>query len=82
MFDVRHHIVGYLTYELPVGKGKKYLGEGGVASYILGGWQINTIVTAQTGRHHSAECARYQPVGRQSRFASGLHWRCALRRFR
>jgi hypothetical protein len=49
MFDVRHHIVGYLTYELPVGKGKKYLAEGGIASYVLGGWQINTIVTAQSG---------------------------------
>ena len=49
MFDVRHHIVGYLTYELPIGKGKKYLGEGGIASYVLGGWQINTIVTAQSG---------------------------------
>ena len=43
MFDVRHHIVGYLTYELPVGKGKKYLGEGGVAGYILG-WMA--------GKHH------------------------------
>jgi len=49
MFDVRQRFVSFVTYELPVGKGKRYLGEGGVASYILGGWQINTIVTAQTG---------------------------------
>jgi hypothetical protein len=49
MFDVRQHFVGFLTYELPVGKGKKYLGEGGIASYILGNWQVNTIVTKQTG---------------------------------
>ncbi|HYK49510.1 MAG TPA: hypothetical protein VEU94_07270, partial [Terriglobales bacterium] len=49
MFDVRQRLVTFVTYELPVGKGKRYLGNGGVASYILGGWQINTIVTAQTG---------------------------------
>src|ERR1700682_3956510 len=49
MFDVRHRFVGYLTYELPVGRGKRYLGDGGIASYILGGWQANTIFTKQSG---------------------------------
>lgn len=49
MFDVRHRLVGYLTYELPFGKGKKFLDKGGAASYVFGGWQVNTIVTAQTG---------------------------------
>jgi Carboxypeptidase regulatory-like domain/TonB dependent receptor len=49
MFDVRQRFVSFVTYELPVGKGKKYLGQGGVASYILGGWQVNTIVSVQTG---------------------------------
>jgi hypothetical protein len=49
MFDVRQRFVGFLTYELPVGKGKRLLSQGGVASYILGGWQVNTIVTKQTG---------------------------------
>lgn len=49
MFDVRHRLVGFLTYELPVGKGKRFLNQGGPASYVLGGWQVNTIVTKQTG---------------------------------
>jgi hypothetical protein len=49
MFDVRHRIVGYLTYELPFGKGKRMLNQGGAVNYLIGGWQINTIVTAQTG---------------------------------
>jgi hypothetical protein len=52
MFDVRQRFVGYLTYELPVGRGKKYLSDGGIASYILGGWQNNTIVTKKTGLTH------------------------------
>src|SRR6266850_2413176 len=49
MFDVRHRFVTYLTYELPIGKGKKYMDQGGVANVVLGGWQVNTIITSQTG---------------------------------
>jgi hypothetical protein len=49
MFDVRQRFVGYVTYELPVGRGKKYLNQGGVANAVLGGWQVNTIFTKQTG---------------------------------
>ncbi|MBS1842280.1 MAG: TonB-dependent receptor [Acidobacteria bacterium] len=49
MFDVRHRFVGFLTYDLPVGKGKRFLNQGGPASYVLGGWQVNTIFTKQTG---------------------------------
>ena len=49
MFDVRHRIVGYLTYALPFGKGKLYMDRGGVANAVLGGWQVNTIVTRQSG---------------------------------
>jgi hypothetical protein len=49
MFDVRQRFVGFLTYEVPVGKGKKYLSQGGVANAVLGGWQVNTIFTKQTG---------------------------------
>ncbi|MDP9159924.1 MAG: TonB-dependent receptor [Acidobacteriota bacterium] len=49
MFDVRHRLVGYLTYALPFGKGKMYMDQGGVADAVLGGWQVNTIVTRQSG---------------------------------
>jgi hypothetical protein len=49
MFDVRHRVVGYLTYELPFGRGKRMLDREGPVNYIIGGWQVNTIVTAQTG---------------------------------
>jgi len=34
---------------LPIGKGHALLGGGGVASSLLGGWQINTIGTFETG---------------------------------
>lgn len=38
-----------VSYELPVGKGKALLGNGGAASYILGGWVINSVSVFQTG---------------------------------
>ncbi len=49
IFDVRHRIVGYVTYALPFGHGKKMMDREGPINYILGGWQVNSIVTAQTG---------------------------------
>jgi hypothetical protein len=48
-FDVTHRFVGYTTYELPIGKGHNLLGGGGVVSRVIGGWQVNTIVTLETG---------------------------------
>ncbi|HTB15180.1 MAG TPA: TonB-dependent receptor [Bryobacteraceae bacterium] len=38
-----------ISYELPVGKGKALLGNGGPAAYILGGWVINSVSIFQTG---------------------------------
>jgi hypothetical protein len=37
------------VYELPVGKGKAYLNGGGIASKVLGGWQLNGIESCYTG---------------------------------
>ncbi len=38
----RTHNVGITNvWELPFGPGRRWLSEKGVASYILGGWQIN-----------------------------------------
>jgi hypothetical protein len=36
-------------YELPFGKGKTLLNRGGIANAIVGGWQISSILTLQTG---------------------------------
>jgi len=38
-----------LTYELPVGYGKKYLNSKGVVAQILGGWQVSGILTYSGG---------------------------------
>jgi hypothetical protein len=48
-FDVTHRFVAYATYELPIGRGKMILNDSGLASRLLGGWQVNSIVTLETG---------------------------------
>ena len=49
-FNVDHRLVGSFVYDVPVGKGRKYLGSApGVVNVVLGGWQVNGIVTFQRG---------------------------------
>ncbi len=48
--DVKHNLVVSHIYELPFGKGKRFLGNlSGVGQAILGGWQINGIFRARSG---------------------------------
>jgi hypothetical protein len=48
--DISSRFVTSLTYELPVGHGKPFLSSlPRFANAFLGGWQINTIVTLQSG---------------------------------
>ncbi|MEZ5354209.1 MAG: TonB-dependent receptor [Bryobacteraceae bacterium] len=46
--DVRNRFAFSSVYELPWGKGRKYLSDG-AAAVILGGWNIGAIVTLQQG---------------------------------
>ncbi|MCZ2075425.1 MAG: carboxypeptidase regulatory-like domain-containing protein [Bryobacteraceae bacterium] len=48
--DVTHRLVGSAVYELPFGPGKPLLsGTRGVLGHAAGGWQVNTIVTIESG---------------------------------
>ena len=38
------------TYELPVGKGKRFVNKGGVTNALVGGWQLAGIQQYQSGR--------------------------------
>jgi hypothetical protein len=46
--DTRHRFVGSVLYELPIGRGRRLL-QSGVASHIIGGWQLNSIFSKSTG---------------------------------
>jgi len=46
----KHRWITTLVDELPVGKGRRFLGDAnGVVDGILGGWQLSTIFLAETG---------------------------------
>jgi hypothetical protein len=47
--DVPHTFVLSYLYELPVGKGKKFLNKGGVVDKVLGGWQVGGVMRYQSG---------------------------------
>jgi hypothetical protein len=47
-FDSRHRFIASSLYEIPVGKGRRFLNQG-IASAILGGWQVNNIVARSSG---------------------------------
>jgi hypothetical protein len=48
-YDQTHRVKLTYVYELPFGKGKKYLNAGGVSSALLGGWRIAGIQTYVSG---------------------------------
>jgi len=49
LFDIRHvvHVSG--TYDLPFGRGKKFMSQNGVLDRVFGGWTIGTIFVMQSG---------------------------------
>jgi hypothetical protein len=49
-FDVRHRLSTSFSYELPFGRGRRFLDGGGLATTLLSGFQFNGIVTLQSGR--------------------------------
>ena len=48
IFDVRHRFVSSILYDLPFGKGRPMLNRG-IASTLLGGWELGSIVTVSSG---------------------------------
>ncbi|HEV2802877.1 MAG TPA: TonB-dependent receptor [Pyrinomonadaceae bacterium] len=49
-FDVRHRLSASFSYELPFGRGRRFLSDEGFATTLLSGFQFNGILTLQTGR--------------------------------
>jgi hypothetical protein len=50
-FDVRHNFNASAVYTIPIGKGRKYLGNmGSFANALLGGWETSIIGNARSGQ--------------------------------
>jgi hypothetical protein len=50
-FNPRHRFFVQTIWELPVGFGRRFLNQRGPANWILGGWQLTAVYTAQTGEY-------------------------------
>lgn len=48
-FDLANRSVTYVTYELPLGKGRALMNRGGILDYVFGGWNITWSQTFQSG---------------------------------
>jgi hypothetical protein len=48
-FHTSHRFVTSGLYQLPFGKGRRWLDRGGVSNVLLGGWELGSLVAIQTG---------------------------------
>jgi hypothetical protein len=65
-FHQTHVINGNAIFELPFGKGKRWLNQGGVANVLFGNWQVSSILALQSGSPLSIYSGRgtFNRVGR------------------
>jgi carboxypeptidase family protein len=49
LFDIRQVVHASGTYDLPFGKGRKYLNQNRFTDYTIGGWTLGTIIALQGG---------------------------------
>jgi hypothetical protein len=47
--DTPQSLVASFFYELPLGRGKRYLNEGGVKDRVVSGWYVSTILSYHSG---------------------------------
>lgn len=48
-FDVRHMVKGHASYDLPFGKGRRFLNSNRIADQFIGGWQVFGDFVSQSG---------------------------------
>jgi Carboxypeptidase regulatory-like domain len=58
-----------VTYNLPFGKGQRFVNQGGITNVLIGGWQISTILTLQNGLPFNFTSTSFCNV--PSQFAAG-----------
>ena len=50
-YDLTHIVKGYVTYQLPFGRGQKWLpSQGKFVNDLVGGWQVSTLVLYTSGQ--------------------------------
>ncbi len=72
--DVRNRLVWSSVYELPIGKGRRWLSQG-AQSMVLGGWNLGTILLLQAGSPYGL----VTQASSTNAFAPGSQWVNLLR---
>jgi hypothetical protein len=62
-FDRTHILTGASVWEVPVGKGRRFLNHAGIVNQVLGGWTINTIYTFMTGEPFAVRSGAFTSNG-------------------
>jgi hypothetical protein len=52
-FDLRHRFVTAALWEMPFGKGRRWMNHGGLLNHVFGGWQLSGVTSLQTGHNFS-----------------------------
>lgn len=55
--DIPNRLSVAYVYDLPVGKGKRFLNQGGALNQVVGGWKTSGILTYESGRPQNIEVA-------------------------
>jgi Carboxypeptidase regulatory-like domain len=56
-FDFRKRWTTSWIWELPFGQDRRFMNRGGVADFVLGGWQVGGILTLQDGFPFTLNCS-------------------------
>ena len=67
-FDTRQRFVTSMVWELPFGKGRRWMKRGGIANGVFGGWELNNLLSMQTGHNFTITV----PNARQRLGATGV----------
>jgi hypothetical protein len=63
-FDRTHVFTGASVWEVPVGRGRRFLGNAsGIVNQVLGGWTINTIYTHMSGEPFAVRSGAFTSNG-------------------
>ena len=71
-FDVQHHVSVAGLYDLPFGKGQRFLSGGGLLDRFVGGFQYNVIMTLESGRPLLISGATNQGIATRPNFNPGV----------
>jgi hypothetical protein len=58
-----HRPSGNVIYELPFGKGRRFLNSGGIANTVFGGWEISSVYSGYTGQFLTPTWTGPDPTG-------------------